>query len=120
VVAQPDGCAHAAAPPQRDLGDWSREHLLSSYQAHQPPLGHLAYVPGLMALGPHRPLLFVDTRYARREADIFLHDEGLGALRHTVRRLRLLRLTGLLFSTLRVLAAWRCGRFALYSSLRAR
>jgi hypothetical protein len=112
VAVGADACATLPPPPTHDLGDWSRAHLLSDYQSHQPPFGHLAYVPLFMAVGPHRPPLFVDTRYSPTDAGIFLHDQDRSPLlRGTVRRLRLLRMTGLLFSMLTVLAAWRCGNY---------
>jgi hypothetical protein len=112
VATGADACSSLQPSPTRDLGDWSRSHLLSSYQSHQPPLGHLPYVPLFLASGPHRPPIFVDTRYSPTDAGIFLHDQDRGPLLGgTVRRLRLLRLAGLLFSILTVLAAWRCASY---------
>lgn len=107
VLAPSGGCPASAAPDADDPSPWTRAHLLSSYEAYQPPLGHLVYVPLFVLAGPRHPLLFPDPRYPASAPGVFLHDlDATSPYTSTGTRLRLLRLTGILFGLLTVTGSW--------------
>ena len=107
ALAPDAGCPALAIPVVHDPSVWTRAHLLSSYEAYQPPLGHLAYVPLFLLAGPTHPVLFPDPRYPRSAPGVFLHElDDVPLFAATGVRLRVVRLTGIVFGLLTVAASW--------------
>jgi len=109
----PPACRDAAKPgataPRPAV--WDQDSLLQSYEAYQPRLGHLVWVPWFLRTGPESPPIFVNPDYPGQGPGVFLHDlDNDPAMAPSVRRLRALRSFGALLGLLTVLAVWRCGK----------